>query len=538
MKKNSSIDTTWTRRSVVYQIYPRSFKDTNGDGVGDLEGIIEKLDYLNDGTENSLGIRAIWISPIYKSPMADFGYDISDYYTIDPVFGDLETFNRLVKEAHKRDIRVIMDFVANHTSIKHPWFKESRSSKHNPKRDWYIWKDPKPDGSAPNNWLSVLGGSTWTLDEKTQQYYMHSFLLEQPDLNWRNEKVKDAMEKIIEFWLHKGVDGFRSDATYHMIKDNQFRDEPPNPKYVPGRDDPYNALLHIYSQNQPETLDTVNGMCQLLGLHKDKYIISEAYLDIPEMSKLYRACNNGLHAPFNFNLISLPWSAKSYRLHIDQFEKALTKNDWPNYVLGNHDRPRVATRIGNKRARLAAMLLLTLRGMPFIYYGDELGMENVTIPPEKQKDLVKNRFLSRDGERTPMQWDSRQFAGFSDVEPWLPISDSYKEVNIEKQRKDPLSMFNLYRRLIQYRNRNPVLQQGSYRSFDPGDSHIFAFVREYEGVQIFVILNFSRNKEGISIPFKKARVIIDTYNQKDGQTINGNHCILDSYQGYIVQAVE
>lgn len=538
MNNQRIIQFNWSRKAVVYQIYPRSFKDSNNDGIGDLHGIIEKLDYLNDGTEKSLGIGAIWLSPIYKSPMDDFGYDISDYTDVDPIFGDLKTFERLVKEAHKRDIRIIMDFVANHTSIEHPWFKESRSSKHNPKRDWYIWKDPKPDGSVPNNWLSVFGSSAWTFDEKTRQYYMHSFLPEQPDLNWRNNEVKTAMEKVLEFWIHKGVDGFRSDATYHLIKDDQFRDDPPNPNYK-GPKNSYDELIHVYSQGRPEALDTINTFCSVLGLHEDKYIISEAYLDVPEMTKFYKACSNGLHAPFNFNLILLPWDAKLVRSHIDAFEASVNKDDWPNYVLGNHDRPRVVTRVGEKRARLLAMLLFTLRGMPFVYYGEEIGMENVDVPVNKQKDLIGNRLAAnRDGERTPMQWDNSQNAGFSDVEPWLLVNDSYKEVNIEKQSKDPFSMFNLYRRLIQFRNRNPVLQQGSYRSFDLGDNHIFAFVREYEDIQVFVILNFSRNKESISFPFKKARVIIDTYNQKDGQSIIGDRCILDSYQGYIVQAVE
>lgn len=371
----------WWRRTVVYQIYPRSFRDSDKDGVGDLNGIIEKLDYLNDGTDRSLGMNAIWLNPIYKSPMKDFGYDISDYRDVDPMFGNLKAFDHVVKEAHRRNIKIIMDFVANHTSSEHPWFKESRSSKGNPKRNWYIWRDAKPDGSPPNNWLSVFGGSAWTYDEETKQYYMHSFLPDQPDLNWRDKAVRDEMADILRFWLKRSVDGFRTDAVYHLIKDAEFRDDPPNLNYAAGRQDPYKSLLHIYSQGRPELKETTNTLCNVLGVHSgDVYMVSEAYIGVPQMAEFYQACDNGLHAPLNFNLMTIPWSGVSFKRFIDDFETSLRPSDWPNYVLGNHDRSRLATRIGQERARLAAMLMFTLRGMPFIYYGEELGMEDVTIP--------------------------------------------------------------------------------------------------------------------------------------------------------------
>jgi len=535
MNNKDITNVNWSRKAVVYQIYPWSFKDSNGDGIGDLQGIIKKLDYLNDGTENSLGIGAIWLSPIYTSPMVDFGYDISNYTDIDPVFGDLKTFDLLVKEAHKRGIKIIMDFVANHTSNQHQWFLESKSSKNNPKRDWYIWKDPKPDGSPPNNWLSVFGSSAWTLDEKTQQYYMHSFLPQQPDLNWRNSEVKTAMEQVLEFWIHKGVDGFRSDAAYHLIKDDQFRDDPLNPNYK-GLKGSYDGLLHIYSQGRPETLDTIRTFCSILGLHKDTYMISEAYLDIPEMAKLYKACSNSLHAPFNFNLISLPWDAQLVRNHIDEFEASLSENDWPNYVLGNHDRPRVATRIGEKRARLLAMLLFTLRGMPFVYYGDEIGMENEDIPPEKQKDLVGNRLsANRDGERTPMQWDDSTYTGFSITHPWLPVGRKYKNINVKKELNDPLSMLHLYRQLIHYRTHHHVLLHGSYQSLDLGHSHVFSYVRELGDEKVLVILNFSKNKETVSFSYQKANVICTTNGENEGKMIDINTITLSPYQGYVVE---
>jgi len=538
MKNKRKTQLNWSREAVVYQIYPRSFKDSNNDGIGDLQGIINKLDYLNDGTEKSLGIEAIWLSPIYKSPMIDFGYDISDYMDIDPVFGDLKTFDRLVKEAHKRNIKVIMDFVANHTSDKHTWFMESRSSKTNPKRDWYIWKDSKPDGSPPNNWLSVFGNSAWTLDKKTNQYYLHSFLPQQPDLNWRNDKVRAEMEKILEAWLHRGVDGFRSDAIYHLIKDDQFRDDPPNKSYQ-GPKGSYDGLIHTYSQRQPGTLDVINTFCSILGMHENKYMVSEAYLDIPEMSKLYKACSNSLHAPFNFNLISLPWDAKLIRNHIDDFEASLSKKDWPNYVLGNHDRPRVVTRVGEKRARLLAILLFTLRGMSFVYYGDEIGMENEDIPPDQQRDLVGNRLeANRDGERTPMQWNESEYAGFSNTKPWLPVGKKYKDVNVKKELDDPRSLLYLYRKLIHYRTHNHALLHGSYRSLDLGNNHVFAYLRELGDEKVVVMLNFSKEQESVSFPYQKVNVICTTNGGKDGKMIDVNNITLASYQGYVVEVIE
>lgn len=539
----------WSRYAVVYQIYPLSFKDSNNDGIGDLQGIIDKLDYLNDRTEKSLGVGAIWLSPIYRSPMVDFGYDISDYMAVDPIFGDLKIFDRLVKEAHKRNIKIIMDFVANHTSDKHPWFKESRSSKTSTKRDWYIWKDPRPpspgakvtdgqaksDGSPPNNWLSVFGGSSWTLDKKTNQYYLHSFLPEQPDLNWRNIEVKTAMEKVLEFWIHREVDGFRSDAAYHLIKDGQFRDDPPNPDYK-GAKDSYDGLIHTYSQRRPETLDVMNTFCSVLGLHNNKYMVTEAYLDIPEMSKIYKACSNNLHAPFNFNLISLPWDAKLIKNHIDDFEASLSKNDWPNYVLGNHDRPRVATRVGEKRARLLAMLLFTLRGMPFVYYGDEIGMENIDIPADKQKDLIGNSLAAnRDGERTPMQWDDSAYGGFSNSGPWLPVGKKYKNVNVKRELNDPLSMFHLYRKLIRYRTHNHILLHGSYRSLDLDNDNTFVYLRELGNEKVLVILNFSKDEESVSIPYRKASIVCTTNREKEGKIVNLKKITLAPYQGYVVE---
>lgn len=524
----------------MYHIYPRSFKDSNGDGIGDLEGIIEKLDYLNDGTPRSLGIGVIWLSPIYKSPLADFGYDISDYTDIESVFGDLATFDRLVEEAHRRNIKVVMDFVLNHTSIEHPWFLESRASKINPKRDWYIWKDPKRDGSPPNNWLSVFGGSAWTFDEKTEQSYLHQFLPEQPDLNWRSPEVREAMFAVMRFWLKRGVDGFRSDAIWHLMKDEKFRDEPPNPAYVPGRDDPYSSLFHIYTQGQPEVFSTADALCDTLEEYDDTFMISEAYISIPEMMKFYRACDNQLHAPFNFHLISLPWKAEVYRQFIDEFEASLAAGDLPNYVLGNHDRSRVATRLGRDRARTAAMLLLTMRGLPVLYYGDEIGMVDVPIPAEEVKDPVEKQVpglgLGRDPERTPLQWSKEEHAGFSKVAPWLPVAQDYKAYNVEVESNDPRSLLNLYRRIIHYRNSSPALRYGRYSSLDIKQESIFGYLRESDEEKLLVLLNFSEKDQLVSSgEFDRGKIVCNTYLDRDnGEPIDLKTVSLKPYEGLLI----
>jgi len=528
----------WSKHAVVYQIYPRSFKDSNGDGIGDLRGIIEKLDYLNDGTENSLGINAIWINPIYKSPQEDFGYDVSDYYAIDPIFGTSEDFDKLVEEAHRRGIKVIMDFVPNHTSSEHSWFKESRSSKINPKRDWYVWKKGK-NGEPPNNWISVFGGSAWTKDEITGEYYMHSFLPSQPDLNWRNQEVKNEMEKVLKFWLARGVDGFRTDAIYHLIEDSEFRDDPINPDYVEGRDDPYNKLIHKYSSGQEETLETAKAFCDIIGKEENAFLLSEAYLAIPEMAKLYQACENNVHAPFNFNLIDMEWSAKKYRSFIDKFDASLDKGQMPNYVFGNHDKSRIVTRLGFDKARLAAMILLTLRGMPFIYYGAEIGMEDVNISVNKYVDpWAKNTNLfkaGRDPERTPMQWSGERNAGFTTGKPWLPINQNYKAVNVEEERKNPNSMFNLYRKLIHLRKNLMALIHGDYKSIDLGNDEVFAYIREYNNEKVMVIANFSDKEQKIAYKEMRAvKIACSTHVDRDfGKEIELDNFSLKPYEGYV-----
>src|ERR1700758_667036 len=446
-------DLRWWQSGVIYQIYPRSFQDSNGDGIGDLNGILKRIDYLV-----LLGVDAIWISPIYPSPMADFGYDVADYCDIAPIFGTLADFDRLIVEAHARGVRVILDFVPNHTSNQHPWFLESRSSHDNPKRDWYFWKDAGHEGGLPNNWLSHFGGPAWEWDETTKQYYYHSFLKEQPDLNWRNPAVKQAMYDVLRFWLDRGVDGFRVDVLWMLIKDDEFRDNPVNPGYVPGESS-YKRLLPLFTANQPEVHEIVAEMRAVLDAYPDRVLIGEIYLPIEELVNYYGRDLKGAHLPFNFQLIQAAWNPRSIAEIMHQYEAALPRGAWPNWVLGNHDKPRIAARIGEAQARVAAMLLLTLRGTPTLYYGDEIGMAQISIPREAVRDPWEinepGLGLGRDPQRTPMQWDSSPNAGFSTGTPWLPLPPSASTSNVEMLSQQPGSILSLYRRIIAFRQKEP-----------------------------------------------------------------------------------
>ncbi len=516
---NNQKQNLWWQRGVIYEIYPRSFQDSNGDGIGDLAGIVARLDYLNDGTPDSLGVDAIWLSPIYPSPMADFGYDVADYSDVHPTFGDLATFDQLVAEVHKRDMRLILDFVPNHSSSEHPWFKESRSSRHNPRRDWYMWADPKPDGSPPNNWLSVFGGSAWEWDETSGQYYLHSFLKEQPDLNWRNPQVRAAMLDVLRFWLERGVDGFRIDVVFYMIKDDQLRDNPPNPQ-APKRKSlgQYDSQLQVYTSNRPEVHEIIRQFRRLLDSYDERFSVGEVYLfELSELMKYYGENLDELHMPFNFTLMHLPWQAGAFRRTVGLYEAALPPGAWPNYVLGSHDEHRLASRFGRAQARVAAMLLLTLRGTPTLYYGDEIGMTDVEIPPEKEQDphgkRVPGRGLGRDPERTPMQWDAGPNAGFSTVEPWLPVAPDYETVNVEAQQADPTSMLNLYRRLIWRRKASPALIEGRYRPLDGVPGSCLVYLREHASQRMLIALNFSDEEQHFSLAEvgQRGRLVLSTH---------------------------
>jgi alpha-glucosidase len=524
----------WWQYGIVYQIYPRSFQDSNDDGVGDLKGVMQRLDYLQ-----WLGVTAIWISPIYPSPMADFGYDISDYKGIHPLFGNMDDFDALLEQAHQKNIRIILDLVPNHTSDQHPWFLESKSSKDNPKRDWYIWKDALEDGAPPNNWLSVFGGPAWEWDESTGQYYYHAFLKEQPDLNWRNPEVQQAMLDVMRFWLEKGVDGFRVDVMWHMIKDEQFRDNPVNPDYQ-NHMATYEKLLPVYSTDQPEVHDIVYQMRAVLDSFDERMMIGEIYLPIHKLVTYYGIDNKGAHLPFNFMLLSLPWEAQRIASAIDEYEGALPNDAWPNWVLGNHDQQRITSRVGVQQSRVAAMLLLTLRGTPTIYYGEELGMRDVPIPPDEVQDPqglnMPDKNLSRDPARTPMQWDNSEFGGFSQAEPWLRLSSTSKRVNVEIQKDDPYSHLALYSRLIQLRQSEPSLQWGDYKPVY-SDQQALAYIRQAEGEKGFlIVLNLSHRPSYITLPHRKVsgKVVLSTSMEREGENIS-ERMELSGDEGLIIE---
>jgi alpha-glucosidase len=486
----------WWQRAVIYQIYPRSFQDSNGDGIGDLEGIRRRLDFCV-----SLGIEALWLSPIYPSPMADFGYDISNYTDIDPIFGTMQDFDRLLEEIKRRGLKLILDYVPNHTSNQHPWFEESRSSRASPKRDWYLWRDPSPGGTPPNNWLSNFGGPAWTLDSRTGQYYYHSFLKEQPDLNWRNPAVVEAMHDVLRFWLKKGIDGFRTDVLWMLIKDDQWRDNPDNPQFRSGMP-PSNGQIPLYTTDRPEVQSIVSGLRQVTEEFKDRVLIGEIYLPLNRLMTYYGKDLSGVQMPFNFQLLQTVWDATVIRNLIEQYEMALPPGGWPNWVLGNHDNPRIASRVGIDQARIAAMLLLTLRGTPTMYYGDELGMLDVPIPADRVQDPfeknVPGKGLGRDPSRTPMLWDATPYAGFSDHPPWLPVTPDHSTVNVECQSREAGSFLALHRALLRLRRCYPSLSIGNYVRF-PGPRSVLAYLRDVRGERLLIALNFGAEASELSL---------------------------------------
>jgi alpha-glucosidase len=521
----------WWKTGVIYQIYPRSFQDSNGDGIGDLIGITSRLDYLAD-----LGIDAIWISPFYPSPMADFGYDVMDYRGVDPIFGTLADFDHLVAETHARGLKLILDFVPNHSSNRHPWFEESHASRSNPKRDWYIWRDPAPGGGPPNNWLSVFGGSAWEFDPQTEQYYYHAFLKEQPDLNWTNPDLKSAMFDTMRFWLKRGVDGFRVDVIWHLAKDHRFPDEPRNLSWCPGMD-PYDQLLHVYSADQPAVHQLIAQMRRVVNEFPDRVLIGETYLPFDRLALYYGEHGEGVHLPFNFHLITTDFAPRAIAAVIAAYERALPPFGWPNWVLGNHDRSRIASRVGAAKARLAAMLLMTLRGTPTHYYGDELGLSDVAIPPALVQDPweknVPGLGLGRDPVRTPMPWDAASpEAGFTRGVPWLPLNPDWRQRNVRAQSADPQSDLALYRQLFALRRGSLALQAGSIRVIR-ADAQILVYERKAEDGTLLVALNFSDEPASISLPGPARRLLSTAPGRAEDDPPEG----LRPYEGVVLAFV-
>jgi alpha-glucosidase len=523
----------WWQAGVIYQIYPRSFMDSDGDGVGDLEGIRSRLDYLG-----WLGADAIWISPIYPSPMADFGYDVSEFCDIDPRFGTLASFDALVRDAHDRGIKVILDYVPNHTSDRHPWFLDARRSRESRKRDFYIWHDGKPDGEPPNNWLSEFGGRAWTWEPETRQYYCHSYLAAQPDLNWRNPAVRAEMMKVLTFWLDRGVDGFRVDAIHHVIKDDQLRDNPPNPEYRAGQS-PHLSLQRLYTTDRPEVHDVIAEMRALVDRYPDRMLIGEAYLPYPRLMAYYGVDLSGIHLPFNFQLIRAEWEARVLSSLVREYEAALPRGAWPNWVLGNHDRSRIASRVGSAQARVAAMLLLTLRGTPTLYYGDELGMRDVQLSPADVQDPweknVPGLGLGRDPERTPMQWDAGAHAGFSSARPWLPVANDSSAVNVEREKGDPRSMLALHRDLMDLRRRHPALSIGAYTPLDFLEG-VFSYRRDEGDDHLAVVLNLTSRATplfGLPPELAGARVLLSTVTERSRESLDASS-VLEPDEGLVL----
>lgn len=487
----------WWQHAVFYEIYPRSFADTNNNGIGDLNGITAKLDYLKD-----LGIDAIWLTPCYPSPQVDFGYDVSDYENIDPMYGTLADFERLASEAKKRNIRIIMDFVMNHTSDEHAWFKESKSSKDNPKRDWYIWRDGKGPGQPPNNWLSTFGGSAWRFDPITGQWYYHFFYPEQPDLNWRNSEVEKAMFGVTSWWYERGVAGFRLDAVDTLFEDPGLKDNP----VLPGKNqygDP--KMQNLYNTKLPE----LHGVLQRLRQVADKYdavLIGETWTkDIDELKQYYGEHSNELQMPMDFLF------ARVDKLSAPEFRKQIAGVNgagWPVYVLSNHDIVRAYVRYGDgvhndAIAKLMAGLYLTLRGTPIMYYGEEIGMTN--NDPKRREDVKDPigrlgwpKEKGRDGERTPMQWNNSANAGFSEAKPWLPVPASYKTHNVASELKAPDSILNFYRRVLALRHQDPALRDGECVALNENDPNVLSYLRRYKDEAVLVVLNMSSSAQKVS----------------------------------------
>ncbi len=528
----------WWQTGVIYQIYPRSFQDTNGDGIGDLKGIRRRLGYLA-----GLGVDAIWISPIYPSPMADFGYDVADYRGVDARFGTLADFDDLLMAAHARGIRVLLDLVPNHTSDRHEWFVESRASRENPKRDWYIWRDPGQDGSAPNNWISDFGGPAWEWDEPTGQFYYHAFLKEQPDLNWRNPDMRAAMFQVIRFWLDRGVDGFRIDVLWHMVKAADFPDNPPNPAWRPGMQE-MDRVLQLHSTDQPAVHEIAAEIRAIADGYAasgsgERVLIGEIYLPVDRLVRYYGQERPGVHLPANFQLIDAPWEARALATLIADYEAALPPDAWPNWVLGNHDRPRVATRRGPAQSRVAAMLLLTLRGTPTIYYGDELGLSDGAIPAEQVQDPRELREpglgLGRDPVRTPMPWDESAGAGFSTVTPWLPLNADWPARNVARMSGDPSSVLTLYRRLLAVRRMHPALSAGDFRLLD-GTGDVLAYERWHGAERLIVALNLGVSPRSLTLPYwaGSCRAVLSTVD--DSVSIAPGRISLRADEGVILSA--
>jgi alpha-glucosidase len=544
----------WWQRGVVYQIYPRSFADSNGDGIGDLQGILDHLDDLNDGTPDSLGVDAIWLSPIYPSPDRDFGYDVSDYVGVDPKYGTLADFERLLEACHARGVRVVLDLVLNHTSDRHAWFESSRSGRDGPHADWYIWRD-SPGRSItgrrrpPNNWRSFFGGSAWTWDERRGQFYMHTFLPEQPDVNWRNPATREALLDTVRTWLHRGADGFRLDVFNVFFKDEALRS---NPRRI-GRRGWWGWQRHVYDRNRPELAGALAELRAIVDEAPGRMTVGELF---DGSFRDAAAFTIPRHLTFDWALIGVPWNARAFAASIARRDAAFGPGRWPANVLSNHDQPRHASRydtasraagddpagraagglgdarvLGDARAKVAAALLLTLRGTPFLYYGEELALRSLSIPNREAADPPARRasylfpWWNRDQARGPMPWQAGPTGGFTSGRPWLPLPPDVDERNVARQSADPNSVLSLYRRLIQLRREIQPLNRGSQELLDVGNPDVLAYRREADGRSALVVLNFASRPATASLPTPERggawRIALSTHPRAVGDALAG-----------------
>ncbi|MEC8940851.1 MAG: alpha-amylase family glycosyl hydrolase [SAR324 cluster bacterium] len=515
--KSSLLSENWWESAVFYQIYPRSFKDSNNDGIGDLAGVIEKLDHLNDGKGGGLGIDAIWFSPFFPSPQADFGYDVSDYCNIDSDYGTLEDFNQLVEESHRRGIKIVLDLVLNHSSDQHKWFQESRKNSTNSKVDWYVWADPKPDGSPPNNWLAVFGGAAWTFEPQRGQYYLHNFLPEQPDLNWYNPEVREALADVVRFWMKRGADGFRLDTANYYAYDRQLRDNPNRPENSELIEDgqeanPLSQYITKYSKDRPENLEFIHYLRKIFdesgAVSIGEIGSAEGLESTLKLGTDYVKNGKGLHLAYTFSMLNKNMSAE-YLEHVLRVTEESIEDGWPCWSLSNHDCMRMISRFdcfGDRDGfqQMMLLLLLSLRGTPIIYYGEEVDMQEYEITKDELRDPQGIRFWpdikGRDGCRLPFPWDSKLTnQGFnSGTKPWLP---AVNKLSLDQAKADSGSTFHVLQEMLQIRKKFPALQNGSYRKILL-DGDCFVFERKTEDETMLIAANFSTEEQSINLPYK------------------------------------
>jgi alpha-glucosidase len=535
----------WWQHAVFYEIYPRSYADSNNDGIGDLKGITSKMAYLHD-----LGVDAIWISPCFPSPQVDFGYDVSDYENIDPMYGTLADFDRMAAEGKQQGVRIILDFVVNHSSDQHPWFIDSKSSRTASHRDWYIWRDGKGPGRPPNNWISTFGGSAWKLDPATKQYYYHYFYAEQPDLNWRNPAVEKAMLDTTGWWYKRGVSGFRLDAVDTLFEDPKLSDNP----VLPGTNkqgDPNTDEIH--NKKLPEVHNVLQKLRKVAD-ESDAVLIGETWTsNIDELKEYYGSHDNELQMPMDFMFTTVDkLSPPEFRRQIAQVDSA---GGWPVFVISNHDKVRSYNRYGDGKnndaiAKLMGAFYLTLRGTPIMYYGEEIGMEN-NDPRRKEdvKDPIGRtgwpKEIGRDGERTPMQWNTDTNAGFSTKDPWLPVPPSYKTHNVATESKDPDSVLNMYKKVLALRHTNEALLEGSYTALNEDDANVMSYLRSYKGKAVLVALNMSASPQKATFNladkgFASANVksLVATPQSSSKGSPNGTEVTLEPFGVFIAEVTK